>query len=412
LFKLAFISLLYLWQYGTLFIYLFWLQMQNIPRNIMDYATASKFSKFQVVKDIYLPKTKNLWILLSCIGLTNTLFEESKMQYLFKASPGNNSELITSWMHRNYQSTLLIGAEEAKQVIFNSGAIVTVFSFLTMAIVFTSANIFFKRVARSKFYPSKKNLFKIKLPYQQVMGLALLAVIFIPLIVAVSKLSFSSRPNFSNLIFSFVMTLFATILSVGTSIFLGASSRMGWKNMLSSFNNNSLLFFTTLFLLLLIPPVIILQCGYSWMASIGYTSELLVYTVWISGHTILCLPMLGSFVLLNHFRVTTNEIIFNDVNNISKYDIVKYSFILRFKAEYCLLFLIGFSFIWNEGIFNNLFSDYIPSFATGLKMLITGRSADYSMASGYLFLSVFLALCIAGLWRILIEKQAKANEEN
>lgn len=64
---------------------------------------------------------------------------------------------------------------------------------------------------------------------------------------------------------------------------------------------------------------------------------------------------------------------------------ISVSFLKRFKAEYLLFFILGFSFILNEAIINSLFSDYIPSFVSSMKMLITGRGADYEKAFGFLW---------------------------
>jgi ABC-type tungstate transport system substrate-binding protein len=166
-----------------------------------------------------------------------------------------------------------------------------------------------------------------------------------------------------------------------------------------------------MFLIMLIPPIIVLISGFKWMGLIGYNSEIIIYAIWILGHTILTLPILGSFVLSNHFRVSNNELDYLKVFKLNNSELIRLSFLKRFKAEYLLLFIIGYSFIWNEAILNNLFSDYIPSFTSGLKMLITGRAADYSSAFGYLLVSIILAVTAVLIWRYIIEKAHKlANE--
>ena len=203
------------------------------------------------------------------------------------------------------------------------------------------------------------------------------------------------------------MTFIATLASSATAIFFGIASRLGWKQTLSSFSQNSLPFFVLLFVLLLVPPIVILITGYKWMSLVGYSSQSIIYTIWIVGHILLTLPVLGSFVLFNHFRVSNNEIDYLQVYKLSKTETIRYSFFKRFKAEYLLLFIIGYSFIWNEAVLNSLFSDYIPSFVSGMKMLITGRGADYDKAFGYLLVSFIVALLSAIIWRYIIEKAQK-----
>jgi len=143
------------------------------------------------------------------------------------------------------------------------------------------------------------------------------------------------------------------------------------------------------------------------MSIIGYSNETMIYIVWIIGHVLLTLPVLGSFVLFNHFRVSNNEIDYLQVYKLSKTETIRFSFLKRFKAEYLLLFIIGYSFVWNEAVLNNLFSDYIPSFVSGMKMLITGRGADYEKAFIYILISFIVAITAALIWRYIIEKGQK-----
>jgi hypothetical protein len=203
------------------------------------------------------------------------------------------------------------------------------------------------------------------------------------------------------------MAFIATFASSATAIFFGIASRLGWKQTLSSFSQKSLPFFVLLFALLLVPPIAILITGYKWMSFVGYSSQFLIYTIWIIGHILLTLPVLGSFVLFNHFRVSNNEIDYLQVYKLTRAETIQYSFFKRFKVEYLLLFIIGYSFIWNEAVLNNLFSDYISSFVSGMKMLISGRGADYDKAFGFLLCSFIVALLSAAIWRYIIERAQK-----
>jgi ABC-type sugar transport system permease subunit len=415
LYKLLFLMLLQIWQYGLLFVYMFWLQFQSIPLKWFDYARAANFSFSQKIKDIYLPQTRDLSILLLLLGFIFSLFEESKISYLFKVSQGTNSELITNWLARNYQSTLLINPGYAENMVFTAGMEVFVIATITFILLFLIAGIFFKGIAKAKIYRSLKEHKQSFISFNsslnsRTFALVLSLLVIVPVIWAMFSLPFSIGNNLFELGFPLMMTLLAAILSAVIAIIFGIASRLGWRQKLSTFNNRSLPFFILLFLLMLIPPIIILLCGYKWMSRIGYGSDTVIYLVWMIGHVILTLPILGSFALFNHFRVSTNELNYIEVFKLKTKEVIKLSFLSRFKAEYLLLFIIGYSFIWNEAILNNLFSDYIPSFASGLKMLITGRGADYSKAFGYLLVSVSLAFLSVLLWRGILEKAQKNTE--
>ena len=372
--KLSFLLLLELYQYGFLFVYLFWMQLQNINYNKLNFAAATRFSFFQKLKDIYIPHTRNLWILLASMAFVFTMYEESKIAYLFKVSQGTNSELITNWLTRTYQTNLLVSPDFARNLIFNASAAVFVVAVLGLTLLFLLLYYFIKKSTRLKFYPrflrkSNNNMLSLRLSYFGGLVFSLIAIT--PIILSFTKINISF--NISHLGFPSLMTFIAAVVSVLIAILFGITARLGWKQILSSFSQQSLLFFILLFALLLVPPLVLLITGYKWMSLIGYSSLTTIYVIWIVGHVLLTLPILGSFVLFNHFRVGNNELDYLQVYKLGKREIVCYSFLKRFKAEYLLLFVIGYSFVWNEAVLNNLFSDYIPSFVSGMKMLITGR---------------------------------------
>ncbi len=408
-YKFGFLILLQLYQFGLLFVYLFWMQLQNINADKLDFAKATYFSFYQKLKDIYLPHSRNLLILLAAIGFVFSLYEESKITYLFKVSQGTNSELITNWLTRNYQTTLLVNPNYARGIVFDASYIVLIFAIACLMLLFLFTFFSIKKATGLIIYPQHNDTDKTKSKTGKntgyVFGVLCVVMAVSPLILTTFKISYNF--NFSGLGFPLLMTFIATMAASATAIWFGVASRLGWKNLLNSFNQKSLPFFVMLFIILLIPPIVILITGYKWMSIIGYSNETMIFTVWIMGHILLTLPVLGSFVLFNHFRISNNEIDYLQVYKLSKTEIVRFSFFRRFKAEYLLLFIIGYSFIWNEAVLNSLFSDYIPSFVSGMKMLITGRGADYEKAFGYLLVSLVVAIISALIWRYIIEKAQK-----
>ena len=407
--KLLFLLALQMYQFGLLFVYLFWMQLQNISSDRINYAKANHFSFYQKLKDIYIPHTRNLWLLLSAIGFVFSFYEESKIAYLFKVSEGTNSELITNWLSRNYETYLVVNPEYAKQFVFSTSFLVFFLAVAGLVVVFLFVNYCIKAFAGVKIYVDISHTQKLRMRFADKSGYTVAfifcSIAITPIILAIFKLSFGS--NISHLSLSLIMTALATLISSLIAVLFGISTRLGWKHTLSSFSQRSLPFFVLLLVLLLIPPIVILITGFKWMSFIGYSSIIVICAIWIIGHVILTLPILGGFILFNHFRVSTGEIDYLSVYKLSKLETIKYSFIKRFKAEYLLLFIIAYSFIWNEAALNNLFSDYIPSFVSGLKMLITGRGADYDKAFGYLFVSFALAILSAVIWRYIIEKAHK-----
>jgi hypothetical protein len=88
----------------------------------------------------------------------------------------------------------------------------------------------------------------------------------------------------------------------------------------------------------------------------------------------------------------------------TKSDIVKYSFLKRFKKDYILTFLFAFTFIWNDVTLNNILSDKVPSFADKMQRLFIGRATNDAQATLYALIAMIIALICLSLWRGVIKQ--------
>lgn len=407
--KYIFLLFIELFQYGILFVYLFWIHLKTIDRDKVYFSKALGFSAFQKMKDIYLPHCKNLILLLCAISFVLCFYEESKVSFLFKVSEGTNSELITNWLNRTYGIYLGSSPLVAKSQIFSFSGVIFIAASIGFTLLYLSSNILILRISKSKIYGSKNFYFKKNSYSSRIWALILITIVTIPIILLFRRVDFSVQ--LTNLLFPLRMTLFASLITTIFSILFGIGVRLGWKETLQSFNEKSLIFFVILFLFVLIPPLVIQLVGFHWMSQIGYSSDLLIYLFWGVGHFMISMPLLVSIVFFNHFRVTNNELNYLKVHCVGSIDLLKFSFFKRFLGEYLLLGIIGFSFVWNEATLNNIFSDYIPSYVAQLKMFITGRGADYRLASSYLFISLFISFLSAVLWRYIIEQSHRRSSQ-
>lgn len=405
--KLGFLILLHGWQYGILFTYLFWLNFQAIPATVIDYSRATGFTRYQRFKDIFLPRSRDLFILLASILFLFTVYEEAKLQYLFKPSPGTDSELVAHWLSRSYQSMLVAGPAKAQDLAFGAGGTTFVVVLLVLATLFLLVHSLLRGWSRSKRYPRGSERENGSAPQVRVLswvtGYALLALTVSPVLAAFILLFPSmAGAGLEHLWPAVGMTLIAAAVASLIAIGMGMAARIGWQARLGSFSPRSLPFFLGLVALLLVPPLLVLLSGHLWMGQLGYEWTSVIWPIWVAGHMLLTKPLLGSFVLFSHFRVSSNELDYQRLHGLTKWELAWNSFLTRFKAEYLLLFILAYSFIWNEGVVNNLFSDFIPSFAANLKMLITGRAADLRHAAAFLWMSIALSIASVVLWRSIV----------
>lgn len=405
--KFESLTLIQFWQYGTLYVYLFWLNIQNIPKTTLNFAQATKMNFGERMRDIILPSCKNIAILLFILNFILSIYEDAKIQLIFKSSVGTHTELISQWLNRTYQSNSLINPQFANDKTIQVGFMILVLASIGTVfstIFFSSA---FQRVIKSRRTMSLPNI-RFLTPIYPVI---LLGFILLPLLYCIYSTLGKFNLEFAHLLRPLLFTLVASVVALLFSICIGILLRLGWKNTLSSFNNRSLFFFIFLFILQLVPPIAIYITGFQWLKITGYQSMWNLQLVWILGHVILALPLLSSFISVSHFKTSNNEINYLESHKFSLRQIIKDSFLRRYQTEYLLTFLIAFSLIWNESIVNNLLSDFIPSFVSEMKMHIEGRAADYAKGMNYLFIALGIALMAMWLWKLILRKSLNQTNE-
>jgi len=394
------LSVIQFWQFGTLFTYLFWLSLKSINNNLNQYASAAKLSRWEYLKDICLPHLKGLLLLLALICFIFSFYEDVKISLIFRVSEGLNAELISHWIFRNYQSNILIGYNYALQKIvqvsqdtlFGLGVsllLFGIFQHLILQLVRKFKNFFYLSL-NSRLWISKSKKFTLTSALLPILIIIPLAIVF-----CVNKINFE-RINFLivPLTLSLIGALLATIIAIVFSFF----TRLINFDKMGSFTLLSLSYLTWLYIILLIPPLEIMLGGFEWMTLLninGYYGSILF---WLIGHTILSLPILGSFLMVTNFKITSNELNYCKIYNVSRKDIFKINFLKKFKADYLLTFLFAYTIILNEGLLNKVFSDKIPSFVSALNDSISSKNADYSLSMLFFLVSLIVASASIGIW--------------
>lgn len=407
-------GILQFWQYGTLFIYLFWISFQKIPKSLLSYAKGTKLSFGVILKDIIIPSTKNQIILFSLICFVFTFYENAKSSLVFFFSRGTNTELIAGWFQRMFQQkTSTISADIAAKTYYSSGLLLTFIACLVLAGLLLFLYYIIKSFTTK--LKSAEKLFNsiLKKPTKSI-GIIilffLLCFILIPILSPYLKFKSIEFEDFSNLVQSVLYTLIASAFATLLSIIFGVFARIGWKKTLNEFNNKSITYFVLLFAILIIPPICLYIVSFYWFGLAGYSNFFSIFFLWILIHSILSLPILGGFLISIHFRVKAEELDYLKAYKLNWKDLVKYSFLKRFVLEYILTFIFAFCFIWNDYGINSVISDRIESFATILKMSFSGRSANQSSGFLYYSVSVLIAFTCVFVWKLILNKSHRNSE--
>ncbi len=393
-----------------MFTYLFWIAIKSIPKRINEYGEINKLNFFEKIRDVYLPSIKNLSILLFIIGFIFCFYENAKIQFIFKASRGTNTELINQWLNRTYQSNTLLSPNIAFEKIASVGIIVLIISIVVLFSFLLIKNFIYNRIITNKITWTYKFSSTNSVFFSTAILLLIFTFTVVPIFLVWIKQDINFDKNISYLLNPLLLTGIAAFVASFFAIFFAIISRMYWHNSLQNFNKKSMIFLLFLFLLIVVPPICTLILGFKWMNIFGYDSDLKNYLVWIVGHSVLCLPLLAGFSITTHFKLNNSHLFYLNSQKANLFETVKDLFVIPFKADYLLTLIIAFSLIWNEAIINKILSDIIPSYITELNKTIFGRSADYAKGMSFLLVSIVIAIACVLLWNYLLKKAEKSNK--
>lgn len=406
-----------IWQYGSLFLYLFWLRLQRLPKNVVDFTKVSQLKQTEVIRDVLWPHSRNLAGLLLLVGFLFACQEFAKTELIFRPSLGTDTELANHWLEREYYRDLnTYDANFARNSTFKNSA-----GFLVATLTLSATGILLLLSAISyafRLLPSLKGPSSPKEPEGRakndpvpyVLAWLITLLVLMPVLGAVRYLRPGSLSDMNEISEALLLTLAGALMASLVAIAFGVAARLAGRSLLQRFDSKSLKVFIALFLLQAVPAISVGLCGYEWLSLLNRYSYAQQVSVWIVGQSILALPMLGGFVLWVHFQITTRELEYQEATKLSLRETAFWTFLKRFKLEYILVFIFGFSFIWNEDTLNRIMSDSIPSIVHRLGARITGRGVSYSEAATLVLFSITLSLVMVLAWNNLLSRALRRED--
>lgn len=402
--------LIELWQFGTLFLYLFWLRLQRLPQNALDFTRVARLKSAEIVRDVLWPHCRNLAGLLVLIGFLFACQEFAKTELIFKPSLGTDTELANHWLEREYYRDLnTYGANFARNATFKNSAglivasLVVVASTILLLLAAITIVVRWAPIVSGQFTRRQGIKFKNSIGPQV---LAWLIIVFaaLPLAGALRYLRPGAVSDLSEIAHALLLAFGGALIASTIAIVFGVAARIGGPRLLQKFDHKSLRVFIALFLLQAVPIMSLALCGYEWISRLSQYSTWQQVAVWLVGQSVFSLPLLGGFVLWMHFQVNTRELEFQEASQLSLREMTLWTFLKRFSLEYILVFIFAFSFIWNEDTLNRIMSDVIPSLVHRLGTRVTGRGTSYSEAATLVTFSVALSVLMVLVWNTLLSR--------
>jgi hypothetical protein len=117
---------------------------------------------------------------------------------------------------------------------------------------------------------------------------------------------------------------------------------------------------------------------------------------WFVAQTVRMLPLIFVFLIPTALTLEDGAIWYLRINEIRFWKRMNILLLMPFKATHFAIILIGWNFVFNEGVISSVFQANIPAFSDIIQRATSGRSAAYPLA-GLLITAesvLFGALCL------------------
>jgi hypothetical protein len=408
------LSLFQFWQFGTLFTYIFWINNLSIKDDLIGYTSYYKLNSLERIKLVYIPYHRNLIILLSIFFFVSNIYESVKLQVIFRASKGTNSELLSNTLYNAYLSDSKISPDYAANVLFSQTALFYLPLFIALTVLlYGLLNYLISSISKSKIsfllIPCTLNRFNKNVT------MALLIVFVAGILFPISYAFLQQEIKLYNL--SYLLStiglsfLASSVLLLLFTLPLSYYLRIVCKEYFYQISRTNLWIFITLFSIFLIPPLTLMLFGFEWSSILGIRGKFATNISWVLGQCISALPIIATFIFVIHFLARNKELEYLGAMKADLTEVIKWSFIKRFRIEYLMTFLFSFSIIWNEGTFNKIYSDRIPSYVSEILRTVNSRNADYGRGMMFFLFSLLLSILCIVIWNVIVARLV-SNKQN
>lgn len=388
-------------RFGALFAFVMVSQCALVDRDRVEFAVVHRLERGKFLRDSVLPGLITTFQLCCCLAFAASMLENTLAMTVFRASPGNQLELLSHWTTRQYLGILKSDPQLARDFAVLLAGLEFAATLLLGWLVFVLARPI-ARVLSQCFleWPGaiRRASWREFLALRLLQGYAGLLLGVLAALVAGHHADFEPQIVFALIPFflTVVLGLAAGMMSAGLACIFAVLCSLAWPTPFAGLTRTSTLVLAVSVLLSAIPTVYVLLTVYDWALAVLKTQYGL--GSWLCGHIVSILPLLFSFFVITHFAVRTIEMDFQSVHLVRLDFLVYRSFVQRFFPTYLLGAFCAFALVWNDYTINSALNTAVPSFASALDMALEGRSANKGMAIACSILSLAIGfLCALGL---------------
>lgn len=393
---------LYLVQTATMAAYILFVRARSMPEPLRAYARIAGLSDGEIARDIFWPHCRSLAYALAFLIFVITATEFATTDLAIHPSIGTDTALLSHWLAEEYRTVLPADPDVAAArigVFGAGGALVTVLLALLVAVGFVSL---IDRVAgsRSRQEAACTRTRRAETP-RAAYPVALVAICCVLALFGASYVLFPPKVTAET-----PALLVAAGWAVGVSVaclvaaaIIAVMIRLWSPAAFAGSRTRDMAFLYTMILHpLALPPLVFSVAAFWWFGILGSLGFAAIVAAWACGHIFRSMPLLVAFCYWTYSRITTAEIEYQSLARVRLPDLLKSSFLDRFREDHLLLLLFAWTVAWNDAVINRAADPDIPSLYMFLAPHLSIRP-DFRAAQWSLLISVLVGAAILVIWR-------------
>lgn len=397
----ALLSFVGAWQYLPLFVCVFWLRLQFIPKSVLYFCATSRFSLRETVVHIYWTQCRDVATVLALFAFITGFQEGSRTAVLLHASPGTQTEFVNRVLDRMYEENIRIDSGIQDRLVMYGVMM------LIPALATAGSQAFLLR--KWGYQPLAwcvllcGGIERRTVSHFVIAGvrwcilLALLVTCLSPVLYLLPNLA-SSQCDWLLFSKTLAFSLIAGVAILLFSLWISLLMRVRLPIVTAQLRGGALWILLAILSLKLLPNSALAHGAFLSLGWLGTMSPHLSLVLWLICQVVLGFPIITAFAFIHHFEVATSEIVFFRVHRGSTDELVDVSFFQRLKSPYLLIFVFAITLAWNEYLAPELFSG-VPSVPYELAKRVSGKGTDLPQASALIMpvaIAAFAALLVWG----------------
>ena len=402
------VVVLLLLQTATLASYILFVRARSMPEQLRAYAFLAGLSPNEIARDVFWPHCRSLAYALTFLIFILTATEFATTDLAIHPSVGTDTALVSHWLAETYRTLLPSDPDvaAAQIAVFGAGAaVLAIFFGLLSAVTFVTVA---DRVAAMPSATLKATARQARATTGSARAASAIAITCVIAAFGMSYALFPPRVTAEtlSLLVAAGWALAVAVVCLLVSGLIAVMIRLWSPAAYAGSRTGSIaLLYTVILHPLALPPLVLSVAAFWWFGLLGPLGRGAIASAWACGHIFRSMPLLVAFCFWTYSRVRNAEVEYQSLARVGLHDLLKTSFLDRFREDHLLLLLFAWMLAWNDAVVNRAADPDIPTLYMYLAPHLSMRP-DFRAAQWSLLISVLVGATILFVWRRITRRVA------